>query len=278
MKSITTKPKPFCFVLMPFDDAFDDTYELGIKEACNKAGAYCERVDEQLYEGSIVERIYNQIDKADFIIADMTGRNPNVFYEAGYAHALGKRVVLLTKNADDIPFDLKHYPHIVYEGKLTLLRDKLVKQIKWFIEHPRGNVNSDKIAFDIYFDNHNLSSSRVVYEVSQNDNGNYYPNILLHNFSSTSLKPGDFSLGVLTSGDLGCRESIGCEIAFPFKLPNGNVLCMFSEFPCLFPGQYLPFCFRIWGIPAIGKEELLTLRVFTDAGTRDYPLWIRTVE
>ena len=71
MKNITTKPKPFCFVLMPFDDAFDDTYELGIKDACKKAGAYCERVDEQLYEGSIVERIYNQIDKADFIVADM---------------------------------------------------------------------------------------------------------------------------------------------------------------------------------------------------------------
>ena len=129
MKTITTKPKPFCFVLMPFDDAFNDTYELSIKEACNKGGAYCERVDEQLYEGSIIERIYNQIDKADFVIADMTGRNPNVFYEVGYAHALGKRVVLLTKNADDIPFDLKHYPHIVYESKLTLLRDKLVKQM-----------------------------------------------------------------------------------------------------------------------------------------------------
>ena len=263
---------------MPFDDAFDDTYELGIKEACKKAGAYCERVDEQLYEGSIVERIYNQIDKSDFIIADMTGRNPNVFYEAGYAHALGKRVVLLTKNVADIPFDLKHYPHIVYEGKLTLLRDKLVKQIKWFIDHPKGNVSGDKIAFDIYFDNHNLSSSRVVYEVSQNSKGDYYPNILLHNSSSISLKPGDFRLGVLTSGTLGCRESDGNDIAFPFRLPNGNVLCMFSEFPCLFPGQYLPFCFRIWGIPAIGKEDLLTLRVFTDVGTRDYLLWIRTVE
>ena len=166
----------------------------------------------------------------------------------------------------------------MYEGKLTLLRDKLVKQIKWFIEHPKGNVNGDKIAFDIYYDNQNLSSNKVVCEVSQKQNGDYYPNILLHNFSSMSLKTGDFSLGVLTSGDLRCREPQGKEIAFPFKLPNGNILCMFTEFPCLFPGQYLPYCFRLWGIPPLGNEELLTLRVFTDAGTRDYPLWIRTTK
>ena len=44
----------------------------------------------------------------------MTGMNPNVFYEVGYAHALNKRVILLTETAEDIPFDLKHTPHVVY--------------------------------------------------------------------------------------------------------------------------------------------------------------------
>ena len=106
----TTKPKKFCFILMPFDDEFKDIYELGIKQSCSDAGAYCERVDEQIYKESIIERIYNQISKADIVIADMTGRNPNVFYEVGYAHALGKTTILLTKDAADIPFDLKHYP------------------------------------------------------------------------------------------------------------------------------------------------------------------------
>ncbi len=52
----------------------------------------------------------------------MTGRNPNVFYEVGYAHALGKIVLLLTQNAEDIPFDLKHRPHTVYAGKIETLR------------------------------------------------------------------------------------------------------------------------------------------------------------
>jgi nucleoside 2-deoxyribosyltransferase len=96
MSNLTT-PKPFCFVLMPFSESFSDIYELGIKEACNDAGAYCERVDEQIFQERILDRIYNQIAKADIIIADMTGKNPNVFYEVGYAHALGKNTILLTQ-------------------------------------------------------------------------------------------------------------------------------------------------------------------------------------
>src|SRR5690349_2521588 len=95
-----TAPKHFVFVLMPFDETFADAYQLGIKEACREAGAYCERVDEQIFQDSILERIYNQIARADIIIADMTGRNPNVFYETGYAHALGKQVILVTRDAD----------------------------------------------------------------------------------------------------------------------------------------------------------------------------------
>ncbi|HEY0051016.1 MAG TPA: nucleoside 2-deoxyribosyltransferase, partial [Pyrinomonadaceae bacterium] len=129
-----TTPKTFCFVLMPFSEEFDDVYRIGIKEACDKAGAYCERVDEQIFSERILDRVYNQIAKADIVIADMTGRNPNVFYEVGYAHALGKLTILLTRNADDIPFDLKHFTHIVYGTKISILRDELGKRVKFFIE------------------------------------------------------------------------------------------------------------------------------------------------
>lgn len=82
---MSTTPKPFIFVLMPFDSTFDDIYALGIRPACEAAGAYCERVDEQIFHESILQRIYNQIAKADVIVADLTARNPNVFYETGYA-------------------------------------------------------------------------------------------------------------------------------------------------------------------------------------------------
>src|SRR5260221_13512594 len=99
--AVTTAPRPFVFVLMPFSDDFQDVYKLGIKAAAEEAGAYAERVDEQMYkESSIIDRITNQINKADVIVADMTGGNANVFYEVGYAHALNKTVLLLAKKAD----------------------------------------------------------------------------------------------------------------------------------------------------------------------------------
>src|ERR1700735_3927748 len=94
------------FVVMPFTDEFKDHYELGIKPACENAGASCVRVDEQLFLENILERIYGQIKTADVVVAEMTSRNPNVFYEVGYARGLGKPVILLTSNASDIPFDL----------------------------------------------------------------------------------------------------------------------------------------------------------------------------
>jgi len=123
--------KPFAFVLMPFEDAFDDIYKLGIQAVANELGVVAERVDEQNFSETILERIYRQIDAADFIIADMTGKNPNVFYEVGYAHAKGKPCTLLTQSAEDIPFDLRQHRHLVYGGSIQILRAQLGTEIGW---------------------------------------------------------------------------------------------------------------------------------------------------
>lgn len=90
-----------------------------------------ERVDEQTFSETILERIYRQIDTADFIIADMTGKNPNVFYEVGYAHARGKLCTLVTQTVEDIPFDLRHHRHIIYNGSIQTLKDRLLTEITW---------------------------------------------------------------------------------------------------------------------------------------------------
>lgn len=119
------------FILMPFDKSFDDIYKLGIQETSQQCGVYASRLDEQLFDSNMVSEIYNQIDKADFIVADMTGRNANVFYEVGYAHARKKLVLLLTQDADDIPFDFLQRPHIIYNGKIQTLRNELAKRIEW---------------------------------------------------------------------------------------------------------------------------------------------------
>ena len=123
--------KLFAFVLMPFGAEFDDTYKLGIKEIATSLDVVAERVDEQSFSETILERIYRQIESADFIIADMTGRNPNVFYEVGYAHAKKKPVILITREANDIPFDLKHHRHLIYGDKITGLREMLGADITW---------------------------------------------------------------------------------------------------------------------------------------------------
>lgn len=54
------------------------------------------------------------ICKSSVVICDLTGKNANVFYEAGIAHSLGKDVILITQSADDVPFDLRHLRYIQY--------------------------------------------------------------------------------------------------------------------------------------------------------------------
>jgi hypothetical protein len=146
----STTPKPFVFVLMPFNPKFDDIYKFGIKGAAEEAGAYAERVDEQIFTEGFLDRVFNQINKADVIVADMTGGNPNVFYEVGYAHALGKIVLLLIKDTSDIPSDLRHRPHIVYEGSIEKLKASLLQKISWAInETTRTQALSHESPFEI---------------------------------------------------------------------------------------------------------------------------------
>ena len=118
-------------------------------------------MDEQIFVESMLDRIYNQIAKADIVIADMTGRNANVFYEVGYAHALGKRTILLTQNSNDIPFDLKHFPHIIYGNKLSVLREELTKRVSWHIANPPTSGGDSKIEIDLYSDRTPLGDCEV---------------------------------------------------------------------------------------------------------------------
>ena len=268
---MTTKPKAFCFVLMPFEDAFNDVYQLGIKEACSKSGAYCERVDEQIFHESILERIFNQISKADLIIADMTGRHPNVFYEVGYAHALGKRTVLLTRNADDIPFNLKHFQHIVYGESITFLRDELAARVKWFVDHPAVDDATGKIEIELYLGTESLSKSGVTFTCAKGRGEMPRPTLAIHNASSGTFKSGEFKLGIIA----------GSRLPFFFlgnvrscPLPNGRHLHMLPSFETLFPGEYTSFDLVLDEPPETGKTYELTLRVFADAGTRDFELTI----
>lgn len=116
---------------MPFNSDFDDVYQLGIKETAKNNNIHAYRLDEELFDEGMLDKIYNEIEEADFIIADLSTKNPNVFYELGYAHSIGKLCILITKEVENIPFDLKHKRHIVYGDSIVHLQDHLDKNLKW---------------------------------------------------------------------------------------------------------------------------------------------------
>lgn len=277
-----TKPKTFCFVLMPFDEEFEDIYKLGIKESCIDAGAYCERVDEQIFSESILERIYNQISKADIVIADMTNRNPNVFYEVGYAHALGKQTILLTKNSSDIPFDLKHYPHIIYKNKISFLKQELTKRIKWSIENIESNNEQNQIIdINLYLNNDCLSKNGVTY-ISDSRYPN--PTLTIHNESFKTFNPGDYSIGFITDDNF-ISVLYANEWAKTLTLPNGKKMHVIKYIDdILFPNSYTTISPQIWAkaitdflgntISYKNEKQTIIVRIYTSNGYRDFDLTI----
>lgn len=107
--------KPFAFVLMPFREEHFAIYERTIKPTLETMGCHVEHAKDVHTVERIVDAIFSQIARAQFIVADTTGKNPNVFYEIGYAHALGKKVILLVQDTQDIPFDIAGLRHIQYK-------------------------------------------------------------------------------------------------------------------------------------------------------------------
>lgn len=130
----------YAFVCMPFAQEFENYYEAGIKPALLECGFKCVRADELEHNNDILEVVYDQIKSAHIIVADMTGRNPNVYYEVGYAHAMGKDVLLLTQRTEDLPFDLRGFNHIVYEGRITVLKEKITQRLKAKMSNSAGKI------------------------------------------------------------------------------------------------------------------------------------------
>ena len=121
-----------CFVLMPFNDKLNPVYESIIKVLLKELEYKSLRADEIFTSKPIIDDIMLNIRRSKFLIADLTDRNPNVFYELGLAHALEKDVILLTQDLNDIPFDLKHYRIIIYQNSISGA-DKLKNDLKEFI-------------------------------------------------------------------------------------------------------------------------------------------------
>lgn len=135
-----SKHKEICFVIMPFGGWGDDYYGTIYIPAIEAAGMEAHRADDLFRPSTIVNDIWAYTKKAKILLADLTGKNPNVFYELGLAHALAKPVILVAESMEEIPFDLRALRVITYDkndpewGKI--LRDKLEASIKEVLKSP----------------------------------------------------------------------------------------------------------------------------------------------
>ncbi len=100
---------------MPFMSEQRPVFDDHILAVVRKLRLKAKRADDFFSVNSIMEDIWSGINAAKVVIADCTGRNPNVFYEIGLAHTLGKPVVLIAQSNEDVPFDLKAIRYIEYQ-------------------------------------------------------------------------------------------------------------------------------------------------------------------
>lgn len=120
------------FVLMPFKAKLENLYTDHIKKIGEGLGVVIRRADDIFSPRPFMEKVWDGICAAKLIIADCTERNPNVFYEIGIAHTVGKKVVLITRSDKDIPSDIKHFDYIpyVYDAEHV---ETLIEKLRTFI-------------------------------------------------------------------------------------------------------------------------------------------------
>ena len=129
-KGISISSEDTCFIVMPFAEPHGTYYNKIYKPAIEKAGMRPVRADTEIFgTGKIMDQVWRGISSAKVLVAELTTRNPNVFYELGLAHALRKPVVLVSSNEDDVPFDLHHIRVIYYDVNDPFWGTKLIEKV-----------------------------------------------------------------------------------------------------------------------------------------------------
>ena len=145
---VTVKSGESCFVVMPFTSPIGDYYSSVYKPAIEKAKLTPVRADNEIFgAGKIMDQVWSGINAAKVLVAELTTKNPNVFYELGIAHALHKPVVLVSSNEDDVPFDLKHIRVIYYDKNDPFWGQKLLNKVAENIIS--AMKNPEEAVFDI---------------------------------------------------------------------------------------------------------------------------------
>jgi hypothetical protein len=106
---------PVVFVLMPFSQDLTPVFDDHIKVVANRLGVSVGRADDFFSANPVMHEIWSAICASHVVVADCSGRNANVFYETGIAHAIGKKTILISQTLEDVPFDLRHLRVIIYD-------------------------------------------------------------------------------------------------------------------------------------------------------------------
>jgi nucleoside 2-deoxyribosyltransferase len=103
---------------MAFQETFETLYKEVIQKQAEAAGFDAHKIDEKPGPGVVFQDMQQAIERAAVVIAEITPRNPNVFYEVGYAHALGKPTILLARRGSELPFDIRSYRVVFYDDTI----------------------------------------------------------------------------------------------------------------------------------------------------------------
>lgn len=137
----------FVFVILPFVNTL--IFEKIVKPAAESCGLVCQKADDIFRSGSVMEKVAEQIQRASILVADLSGRNPNVFYELGLAHALGKKVILITQSHDDVPTDLKALEYLHYDTSRTEAIHEFSAKLEKLFEETRKGIRPIQTRSDI---------------------------------------------------------------------------------------------------------------------------------
>lgn len=126
--------QPICFVVMQFTEEYNALYSDVIKKTCEEFGYQVIRGDDFYHSGLIIEDITRSIRESTLVIADVTPDNPNVFYEVGFAHGMGKTTILLSdRKRDKLPFDISGFRMLFYDNSIggkSAVEDRLRKHLE----------------------------------------------------------------------------------------------------------------------------------------------------
>ena len=123
------------FVLMPFNEEMNSIYINHIKQLGQQLELNILRADDIFTPKPFMQKVWDGICAAQLIVADCTQQNPNVFYEIGIAHTVGKKVVLITRSEEDIPSDIKHFDFILYNEHTPEGTKILIEKLRIFIKN-----------------------------------------------------------------------------------------------------------------------------------------------